>query len=603
MHKEVKKYLELLDTKIQPLKSHYGEYKIAQQIKKILQEDKNYTPTMEDIAEQMAFDFLPDYPDDQGGWGTYYGPRFVLSNAQGQMVEYPSVKKVTKEMLDYWKKRAFEAKNPILKVRYADLVIDFSPQIINQKANYKLYQLVIDESITICENLLMHPLDCKTKIKRALNLALEINDSERIQKVKDAIIKLENKIAEIDKPGLWGFAFKWLLLNFKKKVKLSKDEEELLLSKLEEILKKVKNDPYLTEHAVSLLAEYYADKRDENNLMRVLKILEDSFKKDKRINSEALLKINAFQQIYEIYSKYRDKGFKKAKLATERLSKEIGQLNIDWEKSLKRISVSVPVKKEEIEKFLNSIFGEEKRESFKKIVEKIVIKFLPKLKNVEKQFKEISKKHPLQFLCTTKIISEEGIPIAKLSDLESDYDKHLLRHFSQYLQLDSFLLSLTMDKFKEIFTSDQIFEYFQKCLLFEEENQNYLKRALEAFWNGDYLVSSHLFIPLIESAIRKLIKICGGVILILNEFGGYDYIPLSTLLKKQGEIIEKVFEPLGKEFLFYFRAVLTEKLGMNLRNNFAHGIGKGTFFSPEVSNRLFHLMLCLSLVHKKNEKV
>jgi len=335
MHKEVKKYLELLDTKIQPL-SYRGEYKIAQQIEKILQEDKNYIPTMEDIAEQMAFYFLPDYPDDRNGWGTYYGPMFILPNAQGQMVEYPSIKKVTKEMFNYWEKRAFEAKNPILRVRYADLVIDFSPRIINKKANYKLYQLVIDESITICENLLVYPLDCKTKIKRALNLALEINDSKRTQKVKNAIIKLENKIAEVDKAGLWGFAFRWLLLDFKKKVKISKDEEELLVSKLEDILKEVKNNPFLTEHAVSLLAEYYADKRDEDNLMRVLKILEDSFKKDERINSEAFLKINAFQQIYEIYSKYRNKGFKKAKLATERLSKEIGQLNIDWEKSLKK---------------------------------------------------------------------------------------------------------------------------------------------------------------------------------------------------------------------------------------------------------------------------
>ena len=603
MKEEVKKYLELLDIKIQPLKSYHGEYKVAQQIKRILQEDKNYTPTMEDIAEQMAFDFLPDYPDDRSGWGTYYGSMFILPNAQGQMVEYPSIKKVTKEMLNYWEKRAFEAKNPILKVRYADLVIDFSPRIINQKANYKLYQLVIDESITICENLLMHPLDCKTKIKRALNLALEINDSRRIQKVRDAIIELENKIAEIDRPGLWGFAFKWLLLDFKKRVKLSEDEEKFLLSKLEDILKKVKNNPYLTEHAVSLLAEYYADKKDEDNLVKVLKILEDSFKKDKRINSDALLKINAFQQIYEIYSKYRDKGFKKAELATERLSKEIGQLDIDWEKSLKTISVSVPIKKEEIEKFLNSIFGEEKKESFEKIIGKVVTEFLPKLKNVEQQLKEISAKYPLQFLGTTQIISKEGLPIAKLSDLEDDYNKHLLRHFSQYLQLDSFFLSLTMDKFKEIFTSDQIFEYFRKCFLFEEENRNYLKRSLEAFWNGDYLVSSHLFIPLIESAIRKLIKIYGGVILILNEFGGYDYIPLSALLKKQGEIIEKVFEPLGKDFLFYFRVVLTEKLGMNLRNNFAHGIGKQIFFSQEASNRLFHIMLCLSLVRKNSSNV
>jgi len=215
---------------------------------------------------------------------------------------------------------------------------------------------------------------------------------------------------------------------------------------------------------------------------------------------------------------------------------------------------------------------------------------------VEQQLKEISTKNPLQFLCTTQIISEEGIPVAKLSDLESDYDKHFLRYF--YLQLDSFLLSITIDKFKKNFTTKEIFEYFCRCFLFKEEIQDYLKHALEAFWNGDYLVSSHLFIPLIESTIRRLIKTGGGNILTLNKDRGYDYISLSTLLKKQGEIIEKVFEPLGKDFLFYFRVVLIERLGMNLRNNFAHGICKQIFFTQEVSDRLFHIMLCLSLVCK-----
>jgi hypothetical protein len=48
--------------------------------------------------------------------------------------------------------------------------------------------------------------------------------------------------------------------------------------------------------------------------------------------------------------------------------------------------------------------------------------------------------------------------------------------------------------------------------------------------------------------------------------------------------------------------VLTEKLGMNLRNNFAHGLEKKTFFSRDASDRLFHILLCLSLVKEKEQK-
>ncbi len=40
---------------------------------------------------------------------------------------------------------------------------------------------------------------------------------------------------------------------------------------------------------------------------------------------------------------------------------------------------------------------------------------------------------------------------------------------------------------------------------------------------------------------------------------------------------------------FYFRLVLTEKLGMNLRNDFAHGFGKKKFFTRDVSTGFFML--------------
>ena len=126
-----------------------------------------------------------------------------------------------------------------------------------------------------------------------------------------------------------------------------------------------------------------------------------------------------------------------------------------------------------------------------------------------------------------------------------------------------------------------------------------MERAISAYWDRDYLVSSHLFNPLIETAIRELIKICGGIVLRPNNLGGYDRLTLHQLLNGQGNIVENVFCGVGQNMAFYFRLVLTEKLGMNLRNDFAHGFGKKKFFSREVSDRLFHILICLSLVRDK----
>ncbi|MEM5872129.1 MAG: DUF4209 domain-containing protein [Candidatus Aenigmatarchaeota archaeon] len=598
LHNEIKKYLAELDKNPNKLPPYEGEYYIAKAIKDIFAKDTNYKPTIEDLAEQMAFNFMAEYSNDNSGWGTYYGPMFVLRNQQGQMVEYPSIKRVNKETLRYWAKRAKEVKNPILSSRYADLVVDFSPKVINKNANVKLFRIVIDSNIAICEKSLADPLDCKTKIKRALVLAIQINDQEKIAKVKKAIINLEKRVATDDKPGLWGFAFKWLILDFGKKIKLKETEKAELIKDIEDRLKRVEKDVWLAENAISLLAEYYANEKDEDNLMRVLGILEKSLKTNDRINSDALFKMHAYEKIHEIYQKYRDKGFQKAKIASDRISQEIGQLDLDWNKSLKEISVTMKIKQKDRDNFIKGIFGDKEQSKLETIIAKIALNFLPKKEAVEKQLKDVSGKYPLQFLCTTQIISDDGIPIAKLSPLEEDYDNHFQRYASQYMQLHSFLLALAIDELKKRFSKQNIKEYFVTSTLFENEDKEYLERAISAYWDKDYLVSSHLFIPLIESAFRELIKNCGGIILRPNNLGGYNHLTLQQLLKSQGEIIEKVFSGTGQNMAFYFRLVLTEKLGMNLRNDFAHGFGKRKFFTRSVSDRLFHVMICLSLVKK-----
>ena len=600
LNEEIKKYLDILSKEVKPLQSFHVEYGIAKEIISILKkEGESYKLSDEDIAEQIAFDFLADYPNGNSGWGTYYGPMFVLPNNQGQMVEYPSIQKITEETLNYWRSRAKETKNPILSSRYADLVIDLSPRVLQERADYNFFHLVIDASIEICGKLLAEPLDCKTKIKRALTLAIQINDKERIKRVKETIINLEENISEDEKAGLWGFAFEWLLLDFCNKVSIAPQEKDCLINNLEKRLERVKKDPWFAEHAVSLLAEYYAKEKDETNLMRVLGFLEKSLKENDRTKSGALLKVHAFEHIHEIYQKYRDKGFPEATKATKRISQEIGQLELDWDKSLKAVSVTTSIKKETIDKFLKNIFGEKKQNKLETIFAKMVLAFLPKPKDIETQLKEISQKNPIRFLCTTQIISGDGIPIAKLSSLDNDYDKHFQRYASQYLQFGSFFLSLAIDELKKRILKNNIVEYFQKSSLLQNENKEYIQRAMDAYWNNDYLISSHLFIPLIESAVRELIRVCGGIILMPNNISGYDRLSLNVLLEKQGDIIKTVFSNINYDISFYFRLVLTEKLGMNLRNNFAHGLEKKSFFTREASDRLFHILLCLTLVKKK----
>lgn len=594
----VEKYLDNLDREKKPLTDYQGEFSIAQRIKNILAENHNYKPTKEDAAECRAFDFMADHPNGDSGWGTYYGPMMEGKSKTGEPVEYPSIKKVNKETLDYWATRAKETANPILISRYADLVVDLSPKVIGKHADNKLHWLVIDANVAICENIDTDSLERKAKIKRALDLAIQFNNKEKIAEIKKAIMDLEKNIATDSLPGLWGFAFQWFILDYPNKIPLEEKEKGKLVNDLEKKLTRVKASEWLAENAVALLAEHYAREKDEENLMRVLAVLETSLKTSLGKDSSPLIIDNRHSRLLEIYRKYASR-FPRAEKARKRLLIEISQLDLDWEKFFKKISMKIEIKKEDVDKFLKQIFGGSGNDKLQMVIGRMAIIVLPKKSHMEESFKSYQTYGPIQFLFNKKIISDDGLPVANLPPLEKDYESHLKAFAGgTHIPLNSLNLIFAIDELKKRFSEREIIKHFNNALLFEDEDKNYLGKAITAYWNNDYLIASHLFIPLIESAIRKLIEICVDSIdsvTTQTKIGGYNYVSLGKLLGNE-EIFSKVFSLIGPDVLYYFRLVLTEKLGMNLRNNWAHGLSKRVFWRRDVSDILFHILICLSSV-------
>ena len=593
-HDKIKIYLEtwrqeqIADTSI-----NY-EYQIAEEIMKILEnlkKSEGYEPTEEDIAERWAFYFLANCCNRLIGWETYYQPIIISSNGE------PNIKEVVcEETLKYWTKRAKESRDPILSSRYADLVVDFSPKILKKSADIKLFLIVINSNITICEESLM-PYQCrKTKAKRALDLATYKHDSQRTARTKNIIINLA------EEEGDWDLAFKSLLLDFDN-IPLSDKEKENLIKKTEEQLENL--PPRLIDYTVSLLAEYYAKEKDEKSLMRVLAIFENSLKSEMRLNSDAFITTNRYERIRQRYMEYANK-FDKAKTENERVIQEIEQLDLDWGKSRKSIEIGF----KGIDEYTNSFFDKDSK--LETTMEEIAIRCLPKKDDMKEKSDAISSKYPISFLTSEKIILSEGVLTATLPPLmEGDKDSNLRRYAQQYILLSSLLLSPIMEKLKKQFSKTTMVTYFKKSVLFESEYK-IIDKAISAYWENNYLCSSHIFIPLIERVIRNfkilgksVLKSKGKSVLKPNRASGYDYLSLNALLAGSDdnkELFEKFFSSCGNDLSFYLRFVLLEKQ-INLRNDFAHGINPEKFFEPWVSDILFYILIWLSLVPKKKNEI
>lgn len=212
--KTLKKVLQHFDELSEQFAEHDVQRAITEYRKQL--EKRNEDISSKLVAESMAFSFVEDYQDKDTGWGTYYGP-YAVFQKDGKWVESPSIKLITQEMLDYWENRAKEAKHPILKCRYAGLVWEFSQPVIKKKPSVEMARLSIDASINIARNNL-HKFEGNAiqKLKRAMGLALSLNDSNRVISVRDAIISYEDVVCDDHKRGLWGFAYDTLIEENKK---------------------------------------------------------------------------------------------------------------------------------------------------------------------------------------------------------------------------------------------------------------------------------------------------------------------------------------------------------------------------------------------------
>ncbi len=117
-----------------------------------------------------------------------------MPNKDGQYIESPSIKYVNKDVIEHWKERALNSSHPILKLRYNDLIWDFSQTTVNEKPSYKHAQEAILATIELIESgYYEHVNLISQKLDRALQLAQSLNSSELVEKVKECCLDLYKK--------------------------------------------------------------------------------------------------------------------------------------------------------------------------------------------------------------------------------------------------------------------------------------------------------------------------------------------------------------------------------------------------------------------------
>lgn len=567
--------------------------------------DKNAKTPADELAETYAINFFTTHTE---GKETYtFSPKWVLPVGNSdKMSEFPSRSLVTNEMITYWEKRMGETKNMTLRARYADLVYDFLDASTDGRRKFQAAKIFAETTLRLIEHGQTEYDNFRELAKRGLFLSQLLKDDNLIRQYVAKLTKLSEGDRYVD------FAFRLLVLDKTLRQKLTADQLSKLLSNLEAYVEGVLNDnkpqPFEINKIAGDLLKYYALTGDDVTAKKLAESVEKDYRDSTYSNSSGILKSSYLGELREMYDELV-RTFPFAKSDVERITAELANISDEIEADMKELSAEVQFTKDETDQmkaFIEHLFVDDKTSEprpMSDVIQRMIVNFMPKVETEQLSFEEATKQSPISYIFTQSFIGQDGFNTATLKGLDVDRERHFVEHYAKNLQYTSFLLREALRRFVEVFSSEDLTEALLASLVFRKDDKVYIERALKAYWEKDYLPASQLFIPLVEDGFRNLHRVNGLPVILPNKFGGYDYYSIDRFIDHP--MIAVVFSDVGgDDFQFYIKVILSNvgRMGWNLRHNFAHGINKTALLRPEASDRLMHIIFCLSLVRQNPNK-
>ena len=548
---------------------------------------KDYVVNDSELADFLAFNVLENYTDKNSSLGRFFKPVMAWPTEDGGMLESPSLADFTESMVQSWMERKNTLTHPVLLARYFGLLYDIAPQITKKPVDFSTRKNFFDNlQLAIKEDLLVVNVYKKEKAKHLLELALTTNNQTWIDEAKKTMMDLEDKIAIDGKAGLWGFCFD-NIWNSKKKIITEAEEAQIILdleSRLARMITDV--DASGVEACVERLATYYNVRRKPDEIKRVLNDLRTCY----NTYTKELAAIQKAHFIEKVARLFRQYGFVKE---DAELLAELREVNKIATTELKLLSTTNEISKEEIKEYCEKIFKGEKDVLFYRFIAAQT----PKIADIASDLARLAKINPMSYMITKGILDDNGRKIGSVKPLSEDLESNIVFHLSRLLKLSGVLLHFLFEYATEqkIFTVETMMTFLKKSCIIKEDRFSIIQLGIDAYFQKNYVVAIHLLIPQVEEALRNLVEMNGGTIMVAKQ----DAFHLKTFdhILKDGIIADV----LGEDKTKYFQVLFTNPIGWNLRNNVCHGMLDSAHFSRQQTERLLHALLCLGMIRLTEE--
>lgn len=385
---------------------------------------------------------------------------------------------------------------------------------------------------------------------------------------------------------------------FKKLIERGKEHKSSI--SIFDIIKNYNKTKAMTEKAIELVGEewkeFLKEKENPNEFLDHLKILLEYYENDSiKINN---LLENIVKYFYDFKGIAIQGNIFVNKLLTNNLMKKLiknKKIDLSLIDKLKRISLEmgknikfgsietgIQVSKEEMEKIFRMFILNTEEKSIRMLLyEYLEVYEIIKNQTIENQseFSFINLFPPIIYDGKGRMIAQ---PKTETEKSKLDFAQWSPLHFMYFKrQLETI--------FKEFSINEKYFDKkIDVSLYFDETDKLITKKAIYNYFKGDYIIFLHLMLPRIENILRNFLEKQGESILGRIKKDGFKY-------KILGDILEdpKIRYIFTEETLEYFKLVLNNDLGLNIRNNLSHGIISIGECNENKSNIVFHILLFL----------
>jgi len=552
-------------------------FKIA---KAAFQSENNDVKVKEMDYEIALFDFIIDSP--MGGSNNRFNPMCVSPDGSKC---YPDITGISIETIDYYKNRAEQTKNHILRKRYSDFIWEVDK-------DHKYARLAIESYLISVNNYFSQKsfYQVADSLARGLQIALALNDTNLIATCVRRHLeyldkyKSDNNFSELD--SILHSLFQCNKLNGY----VSFDEINLYFDLA---IEGIKYDVVGKNTLIDIRAKFNKIFGNRDAIGDLEREKAESYvaEADRRKNSAFIQSIyldKAIKQYYKINKRfgvdYTDK--------IDALKKRIKETNRKIPNEAQTIHVEAKIPNSLIVELLDEFKEIDLNSCLKKIgLSNDIVTPYDYALSCERENMKIT---PLQFMINTSKLSHDNI-ISETSSVEENIEKsakEFIRWSGISMVSNYYNIVFNMLTQHKGLNANSLANYIYDSALVQDNRKPVLEKALERHFAEDYVSSVHILVFQIEGILRDILEKLNRPTTTIK----HDATMESSLDAILRDCAMREF--LTEDFALFLQIMLSDPEYLNLRNEIAHGLYKYESYTKSISELLIVILLRLKICYR-----